>query len=169
MLDKLFNISHTNMASLDLKIEFEDKEAPDKQEASSIGGGLMRSLRQSWKSKADSSANTPGTIDNTSAALANILRNFLQPGSALSLHEASESILKLIPANASHSTEVRVFGDYCIELADRIPYHHPSHLKLAHLLSKALEPLFQVYGQESQASMFLSLYLARHRLYISFV
>ena len=142
------------MASLDLKIEFEDnpalnrqeasvrqdesakQEASDKQEASSIGGSLMQSLRQSWKSKADSSSNTPGTIHDTSAALANILRNFLQPKSALSLHEASESILKLIPANASHSTEVRVFGDYCIELADQIPYHHPSHLKLAHLLKR---------------------------------
>ncbi|KAI0479322.1 hypothetical protein GGR56DRAFT_634446 [Xylariaceae sp. FL0804] len=121
------------MASLDLKIENEDGPGSDTVESASPKAGLVHSLRQKWRPKADKAS---GTIYDTSARLAGILRNFLQPDSATSLDEAAGSILKLIPPNASHSTEVRIFGDYCVELADQIPYYHPSHLKLARLLQR---------------------------------
>lgn len=74
-------------------------------------------------------------IEYSDARVAAILRDFLQPGTKLSLREAAASLLDLIPANASGDAEVCSFGVICVELAEQIPYHHPSQLKFTQLLS----------------------------------
>ena len=63
-----------------------------------------------------------------------ILHDYLQPDTRLSLKSTANSILDLLPDNEPYSTTVYVFGGLCIELAEQIPYHHPSQLKLAELL-----------------------------------
>lgn len=72
-----------------------------------------------------------GGTDYSETRVAAILRDFLQPDTKLSLQEAAKAILVLIPANASGYAEVCSFGEICVELAEQIPYHHPSQLKLA--------------------------------------
>lgn len=63
-----------------------------------------------------------------------ILRVFLQPNTVVTQQSAANSILDLLPDKAPESTEVWEFGELCIELAEQIPYHHPSQLKLVGLL-----------------------------------
>ncbi|KAI9762428.1 MAG: hypothetical protein M4579_000404 [Chaenotheca gracillima] len=63
-----------------------------------------------------------------------ILRDFLQPDTALTLEGVAQSILDLLPEKAPHSTDVWLFGEVCIELAEQIPYGHPSQIKLTALL-----------------------------------
>jgi hypothetical protein len=75
-----------------------------------------------------------GGTGYTEAKVASILRDFLQPDSKTTLQSAAQSLLVLIPSNASSNAEVRSFGDICVELAEQIPYDHPSQLKLVGLL-----------------------------------
>lgn len=63
-----------------------------------------------------------------------ILRDFLQLDAAVTLESTAKSILDLLPEKDPHSDNVGSFGEMCIELAEQIPYHHPSQLKLAALL-----------------------------------
>lgn len=63
-----------------------------------------------------------------------LLRDFLQPGTSLSLKTLSRQILRLLPERAPESYEAGMIGDLFIELAEQIPYHHPSQLKLVTLL-----------------------------------
>ncbi len=66
--------------------------------------------------------------------VAAILRDFLQPDTKMSAKTAVVSLLALIPSNASAYAEVCSFGGICVELAEQIPYHHPSQQKLVQLL-----------------------------------
>lgn len=75
-----------------------------------------------------------GRTEFTQHKVAAILRDFLQPDSKTSLESAAKSLLLLIPTNASEHAEVCSFGEICVELAEQIPYHHPSQLKLVQLL-----------------------------------
>ncbi|CAF9921354.1 hypothetical protein IMSHALPRED_005160 [Imshaugia aleurites] len=63
-----------------------------------------------------------------------LLRRFLQAEKAVTMESTAQSILALLPENGSLSTDVWIFGEICIELAEQIPYHHPSQLKLVGLL-----------------------------------
>ena len=63
-----------------------------------------------------------------------ILRDYLQPNTTLTLHSTALSVLELLPDGHPQSMDVGFFGDTCIELAEQIPYHHPSQIKLAGLL-----------------------------------
>lgn len=63
-----------------------------------------------------------------------ILHDFLQPDTASTLETTAQSILDLLPENAPYGHEVWILGETCIEIAEQIPYHHPSQLKLAALL-----------------------------------
>lgn len=75
-----------------------------------------------------------GWLDNVTHKTFHLLCNFLQPDTALTLKTTAESILNLLPEEDSYSTDVSSFGNTCIDLAEQIPYHHPSQLKLADLL-----------------------------------
>ena len=70
------------------------------------------------------------SLDKTFA----LLRDFLQPESILTLEFTARSIEDLLPEKAPLSTEIWIFGETCVDIAEQIPYHHPSHLKLAALL-----------------------------------
>jgi hypothetical protein len=63
-----------------------------------------------------------------------LLCDFLQPHTTSTRDSTAQAILKMLPENASDSMEVGSFGDTCIEVAEQIPYHHPSQLKLVDLL-----------------------------------
>ena len=65
-----------------------------------------------------------------------ILRDFLQQDSRLTIEDAAQAVLTLLPENAPLSTEVWEIGEICIELAKQVPYYHPSQLKLAELFEK---------------------------------
>ncbi len=75
-----------------------------------------------------------GGTGYTEAKVASILRDFLQPDSKISLKSAAETLLALVPPNASGNAEVFSFGEICVELAEQIPYDHSSQLKLVQLL-----------------------------------
>ena len=65
-----------------------------------------------------------------------ILRDYLEPDSQLRLESTAASILNLLPEkDPNHGSEVYDFSGLCIELAEQIPYHHPSQLKLVELLA----------------------------------
>jgi hypothetical protein len=94
-----------------------------------------------WTRSALSSSGKPlprnvlaGGTNYSEAKVAAILRDFLQPDTKTSLQEAASFLLAPIPANASGHAEVCSFGGICVELAEQIPYHHPSQLKLVQLL-----------------------------------
>lgn len=63
-----------------------------------------------------------------------ILLGYFDPKNPTSLHSTAVSILGVLPKNKPESTEVWMFGELCIELAEQIPYHHPFQLKLVGLL-----------------------------------
>jgi len=65
-----------------------------------------------------------------------ILQGFLQPSSRLTIKDTAQSILALLTKDAPVSTEVWDFGETCIEIAEQIPYHHPSQIKLAALFEE---------------------------------
>jgi hypothetical protein len=60
-----------------------------------------------------------------------ILQDYLQPSSRTSPDEAVEKTIALFPEGFS---DLRSVNDVCLELAEQIPYHHPSQLKLVQLL-----------------------------------
>lgn len=63
-----------------------------------------------------------------------LLRDYLQPDSTLTMESVARSLEDLLPENAPQSPEVFGFGETCIEVAEQIPYQHPSQLKFVGLL-----------------------------------
>lgn len=78
----------------------------------------------------------------------NILRDYLQPNSSMTQESAAKAILNLLPKDSPDSTEVRTFGEMCIEIVEQIHYSHPSQIKLAALL-EYLGPSKQLSGRVS--------------------
>jgi hypothetical protein len=60
-----------------------------------------------------------------------ILRDFLQPHSTTSLIDAIDRVIDVYPDGCPFLREINWL---CFEIAEQIPYYHPSHLKLARLL-----------------------------------
>ena len=63
-----------------------------------------------------------------------LLRDFLQPESAESSETTMHKIAALLPGKAPMSPEMLAVVHTFIELAEQIPYYHPSLLKLVDLL-----------------------------------
>lgn len=63
-----------------------------------------------------------------------ILREFLQPDTAIPLKSTAYCILALLPEEDPLSLVVASSGELCLELAEQIPYHHLSQVKFARLL-----------------------------------
>ncbi|KAI9860061.1 MAG: hypothetical protein M1813_006409 [Trichoglossum hirsutum] len=118
------------MASLDLKMEdFASIPSPKTKTTSS----LISALKSKFGHKS-TPYKTTGTSSSSTDKIFIILRDFLQPDAALSLESTAKSILDLLPEEAPLSTEVWSFGELCFELAEQIPYYHPSQIKFARLL-----------------------------------
>lgn len=60
------------------------------------------------------------------------LSDFLQPNAEKSLWETVESISYILP-DAPTSMEACITGDIILEIAEQIPWHHPSQLRLAQI------------------------------------
>ena len=63
-----------------------------------------------------------------------LIRDFVQPKSTLTLEATTRYLKDLLPHRDQDSDEVWSFGETCIEIAQQIPYQHPSQLKLVGLL-----------------------------------
>lgn len=96
-----------------------------------------------------------GRTEFTQPKVAAILRDFLQPDSKTSLESAVKSLLVLIPTNASGYAEVCSFGEMCVEIAEQIPYNHPSQLKLVQLLHYLSQSPKFIYKYHEPASISL--------------
>ncbi|KAG6357438.1 hypothetical protein INS49_013315 [Diaporthe citri] len=66
--------------------------------------------------------------------LATTLNEFLQPQSDISIHDAAQSILTLLPADKPYSDEGFTFASLVVEVTVQIPYQHPTHARLVRLL-----------------------------------
>lgn len=69
-----------------------------------------------------------------------LLRDFLQPDTNLTLDITTQSILDSLSKQDAKSQETSLFGDLCVQLAERIPYHHASLMKMVALLERLAEP-----------------------------
>lgn len=58
-----------------------------------------------------------------------IVEGFLQPNSTVTLKDMIDILLDIFPDG-----DMRFINSICLELAEQIPYSHPSHAKLARLL-----------------------------------
>ena len=76
------------------------------------------------------------TTANSNQKVFAVLRDFLQPDTAIPIKSAVKSILDLLPAEAAESDAIWSFGEVCLEIAEQIPYSHPSQIKLALLLEQ---------------------------------
>lgn len=119
------------MASLNLKIEdFCDPASMPAEPRTTTPAPKTESENQSFAYK-----DVGGTGYSDSKVFL-ILRDFLQPDTTKSLAFTVESILDLLPKNAPMSNEVCSAGEVCLELAEQIPYHHPSQIKLARVVEE---------------------------------
>jgi hypothetical protein len=126
------------MSALDLTVDFVDNAAEYGTSCLPSKNGKFLGC---WTRFAFGSSDKPlprsvraGGTDYSEAKVATILRDFLQSDTKMTLREAAILLLALIPAKASGYGEVCSFGGICVELAEQIPYHHPSQQKLAQLL-----------------------------------
>jgi hypothetical protein len=118
------------MASLDLKLEdYTGDSTPEMKTTTPIISTLKSKIGHK-----NTAYKTAGSSAYSDDKVFIILRDFLQPDSTLSVESATQSILDLLPENAPLSDEIWSFGEVCFELAEQIPYYHPSQLKFARLL-----------------------------------
>lgn len=129
------------MASLEFDIGLDDPPEGSLESETKVtptNSSLVSSLISTIKSKFRSGGPSAYKLSRTSAysdeSAFIILRDFLQPNTTLSFDTVVKSLLDLLPEDASGSSEVYSFGAICLDLAEQIPYHHPSHQKMARLL-----------------------------------
>ncbi|GIK03849.1 hypothetical protein Aspvir_007924 [Aspergillus viridinutans] len=77
-----------------------------------------------------------GTTDYSQEKVFQILNDYLQPDTKTSLDSAVHWILALLPEKEPLSTEVWDVGEVVLQLAEQIPYHHPSQIKLARFMEE---------------------------------
>ena len=63
-----------------------------------------------------------------------LLRDFVQPQSTLTIESTAETLEDSLLGDDPLSGQVYTFGENCIEIAEQIPYHHPSQHRLVALL-----------------------------------
>jgi hypothetical protein len=81
--------------------------------------------------------------DPLSDQVFDIVRNTLQADSELPLETAVQEIGTLLPEGKPYSSEVGTFLETCYEVADQIPYFHPSMTKLTTLVYSILNFVWQ--------------------------
>ncbi|KFY34462.1 hypothetical protein V494_06758 [Pseudogymnoascus sp. VKM F-4513 (FW-928)] len=74
---------------------------------------------------------TPEGYDSVDYRVCLVLRDFLQPDSTMSPIDAAESVIDAFPYKYP---DLRQLISVCFEIAEQIPYDHPSHPKLVRLL-----------------------------------
>ena len=81
--------------------------------------------------------------DPLSDQVFDIVRDTLQPDSELDLETVAQRIEALLPEGKPYSREVGTFLETCYEVADQIPYSHPSMTKLISLVYSTLNSVWQ--------------------------
>jgi hypothetical protein len=76
------------------------------------------------------------TMEYSQEKVFQVLNDYLQPDTKTSLDSTVHSILALLPEKEPLSTEVWSVGEVVLQLAEQIPYHHPSQIKLARLMEE---------------------------------
>lgn len=108
------------MAVLKLKIEdYEDPSSIAQKQKT-----FLSSMKSKVRRQESAAYKTVGTTDYSDTKVFLILQDYLQPDTEMSLDSTVQSILALLPDNASLSNEVNNLGEVCLELAEQIPYHH---------------------------------------------
>lgn len=119
-------------------VEPSEIEKPWNEPPTSPKPTILTSLRDKFKGTKKSKR--PDTYVRTTSysddEFFSILNDFLQPETTKSLNEIVQSILALLPENAPGSGEIWSAGSTMIEIAEQIPYSHPSQLKLAALIEE---------------------------------
>ena len=64
----------------------------------------------------------------------NILKDFLQPDSKLTANHVADALLLMLPASKAGRDDENGMSAIIVDLSEQIPYHHPSQLKLAHVV-----------------------------------
>jgi len=98
--------------------------------------------KMSSSARLDLKLEEPGD-DPLSDQVFDVLRNTLQPDSEYPLETAVQKIGTLLPQGKPYSSEVGTFLETCYEIADQIPYHHPSMTKLTTLVYSTLNFVWQ--------------------------
>ncbi|KAF7169899.1 hypothetical protein CNMCM6106_004769 [Aspergillus hiratsukae] len=81
-----------------------------------------------------------------------ILNDYLQPDTKTHVDSAVKSILALLPENNPFSPKVWKVGEVVLQLAEQIPYHHPSQFKLARVMEElTTSPKFTIEIPEKNA------------------
>lgn len=116
------------------EIEKPSNEPPHTPEPKTILASLRDKFKGTKKRKRpDNYARTTAYSDDDFFV---ILNDFLQPETTKSLSETVQSLLALLPENAPGSTEIWSSGTVIIEIAEQIPYSHPSQWKLVSLVEE---------------------------------
>lgn len=132
------------MAALDLNIDALGFPDPDKAEKmkSSEAGKTTRSYKSSSgilspftskfkKTSSGDGSSIPRQFSPSDYKVFLILRDFLQPDSTITLHDAVNRVIEVFP-DQYHN--LRAINGVCFELDEQIPYLHPSQHKLAAVL-----------------------------------
>ncbi|KAK2764606.1 hypothetical protein FQN54_009301 [Arachnomyces sp. PD_36] len=125
------------MASLKFDIGLDiPEEMPLSPTAPSSLSSIMSTVESKIGRGASSTYENAGTSTYSSQNAFLILRDFLQPNTARSLESVVDYLADMLPENAHLSSEMYSLGVICVDMAEQIPYHHPSHQKMARLLEK---------------------------------
>ena len=68
-----------------------------------------------------------------------LIRDYLQPRTTLTLRSTSEAIVKPLEGQDVDAADSSMLGEICIDLAEQIPYYHPSQSKIVRLLESLFE------------------------------
>jgi hypothetical protein len=132
------------MAALDLNISplgFPDPEKAEKTTSSEVEkttrsnksslGMLSPFTSKFKKTSSGDEPSIPRQFSPSDYKVFLILRDFLQPDSTVTLHDAVNRVLEVFP-DQYHN--LRPINGVCFELAEQVPYLHPSQHKLAAVL-----------------------------------
>lgn len=130
-MDALRSLNFTTGA-LDLKFNQFEGPGPDEIERT-VSREAEKTIVSPLKSKSFQIDDPSSPIEYTyyDYKVFLILRNFLQPNSTISLSDAVDRVVDILPDGWSNLRDINWL---CFDLAEQIPYYHPSHLKLARLL-----------------------------------
>jgi len=79
-----------------------------------------------------------------------ILQTTLQPDCPISLDTAVDQLVGLLPSGQTYTSEVTTFLCCCYEVAEQIPYSHPSMDRLVTIIYLSLNSATFTGGETSQ-------------------
>ncbi|OBT70379.1 hypothetical protein VE03_00114 [Pseudogymnoascus sp. 23342-1-I1] len=93
---------------------------------------VLSSLKSKFKSQSPQfDLTTVKGYNRCECSVFAVVENFLQPGSKITLEEAADSVIEIFPVGHLDLTPI---NSVCLDLAEQIPYTHPSLFKLSRLL-----------------------------------